>query len=80
MTVGNRFGGSGTSLGRALNASRTESRRPGRYVEKGRDMDCGWKRQYEAYRDAAIDRLAMAAQQKAQDGRIVTPERHSYRI
>jgi hypothetical protein len=28
-------------------------------------MDCDWKRQYEAYWDAAIDRLAMAAEQKA---------------
>jgi hypothetical protein len=28
-------------------------------------MDCDWKTQYEAYWDAAIDRLAMAAEQKA---------------
>jgi hypothetical protein len=65
MTIGNRLRISERPWDEALNASRTESRRPGRYVEKGDDMDYDWKMQYEAYWDAAIDRLAMAAEQKA---------------
>jgi hypothetical protein len=35
------------------------------HVEKGRDMDCDWKDQYEAYWDAALARLAVAAERKA---------------
>jgi hypothetical protein len=66
MTIGNRLRISERPWDEALNASRTESRRPGRYVEKGGDMDYGWKMHYEAYRDAAIDRLAVAAEQKAE--------------
>jgi hypothetical protein len=34
-------------------------------LRKGGDMDCDWKTQYEVYWDAAIDRLAIAAEQKA---------------